>query len=53
MMPGGARDDETYPTMKEVCYDNAGNHQIIKATAADSSVVEFTVQIVGWPKPIG
>jgi hypothetical protein len=53
MMPGGGRDNKTYPTINEVRYDNAGNHLIIKATAADTSAVEFKVQIVGWPKPIG
>jgi hypothetical protein len=52
MMHGGGRDNKTYPTINEVRYDSAGNHLIIKATAADTSVVEFKVQVVGWPKHI-
>jgi hypothetical protein len=52
-VPGTGKDNKTYTTINEVRYSNDGNHLIIKAMAADTSVVEFTVQVVGWPKPIG
>jgi hypothetical protein len=52
-VPGTGKDNKTYATINEVRYSTDGNHLIIKATAADSSVVEFKVQVVGWPKPIG
>jgi hypothetical protein len=51
-MPGTGKDPKSYATINEVRYAPDGNHLIIKATAADTSVVEFTVQIVGWPKPV-
>jgi hypothetical protein len=53
IMPGTGKDPKSYATINEVRYAPDGNHLIIKATAVDSSVVEFTVQIVGWPKPVG
>jgi hypothetical protein len=34
---------------ERVGYSNDGNHLIIKAIAADTSVVEFRVQVIGWP----
>jgi hypothetical protein len=52
-MSGTGKDPKSYPTINEVRYAPDGNHLIIKATAADTSVVEFKVQVVGWPKPIG
>jgi hypothetical protein len=52
-MRGTSTDPKMYTTINEVRYAPNGNHLIIKATAADTSVVEFTVQVVGWPKPIG
>jgi hypothetical protein len=52
-MPGTGRDNKSYATINEVQYDNAGNHLIIKATPADTSVAEFKVQVIGWPKPLG
>jgi hypothetical protein len=53
IMRGTSTDPKMYTTINEVRYAPNGNHLIIKATAADTSVVEFTVQVVGWPKPIG
>ncbi len=52
IMPGTGTDPKTYTTINEVRFAPNGNHLIIRATAADSSVVEFTVQVVGWPKPV-
>jgi hypothetical protein len=51
-MPGTGKDNKTYTTINEVRYSNDGNYLIIKVTAADASVVEFKVQVVGWPKAI-
>ena len=51
-MSGTSKDPKSYPTINEVRYAPDGNHLIIKATAADTSIVEFTVQVVGWPKPV-
>jgi hypothetical protein len=51
-MPGTGKDNKTYATINEVRYSNDGNQLIIKATAGDASIVEFKVQVIGWPKPL-
>jgi hypothetical protein len=39
------QDPKTYATINEVRYAPDGNHLIINAIAADTSVVEFKVQV--------
>jgi hypothetical protein len=50
--PGTGKDPKTYTTINEVRYAPDGNHLIIKATAADTSVVEFKCRSSAGPSPL-